>query len=100
MLSHLIQLLSLINKWFRVDNDIKPDLVQISQIEKEADNVHLNFLFELYQKDLKCKELRQAEVIDQIIEDCIDEAERLAKRIYVILYQYKISSSDPPTYLS
>ncbi len=102
MISILIQLFESLDDWFVSieKTQYSMDLQKISILENKADDLHTNFLRKLYsEKDIDFKEFSQAEFIDLIIEDTIDEAERLAHRIFTVILEFKESNKDLPVYL-
>lgn len=102
MISILIHMFESLDDWFVSIEKVQYslDLQKISVLETKADELHANFLKKLYtETDIDFKEFSQAEFIGMIIEDTIDEAERLAHRIYTVILEIKESNKDLPVYL-
>jgi uncharacterized protein Yka (UPF0111/DUF47 family) len=100
MLNLLISILNEVSQLFEDNSEIIPKLTGLTEIEQDADISHHMFLDKLYKSDLDHKTFRLSEMLDQLIEDCIDSTEQLGKRLYVTIYQYRISTKKPPKYLS
>ncbi|MFV2014695.1 MAG: DUF47 family protein [Candidatus Heimdallarchaeota archaeon] len=103
MLSILVKLFGSLDDWFVSTEKVQYsiDLQKISNLEKEADQLHSMFLERLYStEDIDFKEFSQAEFIDLTLEDTIDEVERLAEKLYTVILEYKESNKDLPVYLS
>ena len=100
MLVLLISILNEVSKLFDENSEYIPNLTSLTDIEQKADISHHMFLDKLYKSDLDHKTFRLSEMLDQLIEDCIDSTEQLGKRLYVTIYQYQISTKEPPKYLS
>lgn len=100
MLNLLISILKEVSQLFEDNQDTIPKLTGLTEIEQRADISHHKFLDKLYKNDLDHKTFRLSEMLDQLIEDCIDSTEQLGKRLYVTIYQYRISTKSPPKYLS
>ncbi len=105
---HLIELTKILRGMLRVViNWIDPttphsprDDQQIHVLENRADQLHRSFLKQLYSStDMTFQVFRQAEVLDQLLEDTIDQLEILAKRLHLILEEYKIALQPLPHYL-
>ncbi|OLS27466.1 MAG: hypothetical protein HeimC2_11290 [Candidatus Heimdallarchaeota archaeon LC_2] len=102
MINILIQLFDSLDDWFISieKTQYSLDLQKISKLEKDADMLHSNFLEKLYsEENINFKEFNQAEFIGLLIEDTIDEAERLAHKIYTVILEFKESDKDLPVYL-
>lgn len=102
MINILIQLFDSLDDWFILieKTQYSLDLLKISKLEKDADMLHSNFLEKLYsEENINFKEFNQAEFIGLLIEDTIDEAERLAHKIYTVILEFKESDKDLPVYL-
>jgi len=103
MVSILVKLFGSLDDWFVSTENVQYsiDLQKISNLEKEADQLHSMFLERLYStEDIDFKEFSQAEFIDLTLEDTIDEVERLAEKLYTVILEYRESNKDLPVYLS
>ncbi len=105
---HLLELSRILQDMIRaLTNWVDPnapqtprDDLQVHDLENRADRQHRQFLKILYSTtDVTYQQFRQAEILDQLLEDAIDQVEILGKRLQLILEEYKTALQPLPHYL-
>ncbi len=101
MSSILREMLKILIMWIDPSTPHSPrDDQQVHDLENRADQFHREFLKTLYSTtDVTYQQFRQAEVLDQLLEDSIDQVETLGKRLQLILEEYKTALQPLPHYL-
>lgn len=102
LLDYFMKMLKIITSWFENTQEahLGKDIGDIRSIKRESLQKHRSFLEKMYQEELSIQEFTQMETTNTIIEDCLEGAEQLASRIYVILFQYQATTLPTPTFLS
>ena len=75
------------------------ELKEIAELENKADKLHRKFLQQIFAEEIDFKVFSQATLVDQILEDIIDDVERLSRQIFLFLNEYKTIGQASPSYL-
>ncbi len=108
VIQHLMEMTILLHKqldvlikWVDIQSRKSEELVkQIQNLENQADKKHRSFLKQLYSTTtITYQQFAQAEMLDQLLEDTIDQVEILGRRLHLILEEYKTALQPLPHYL-
>ena len=88
-----------LNKWFIDEVDYDKELEGISQLENKADQCHIEFLKNLFDKENDFKVFSQANLLDQTLEDITDTIEGLSKQLFIFFNEHKTLTHPLPHYL-